>query len=473
VRRLRFPLWTKLALFGVLGVAATHSMHLVIGRDIASAAVSDEQAARGQDIARLVARQVADAVLVEDQASMQEAVENVASAPHVAWCFIERDGKVLASSLPAGTPAGLVGLRRGPPEKTAPLVVRSGGARYLDVAAPILDGQAGAVRVGLDMRPLEAAQYDLGTFLGLAALATMVVGVIAAFLVGGRVARPVKELLAAADGFDPAVGSASVPTRGNDEFADLAVRFNEMMKRLRAAHEERQASLQKAASAERLVALGSLVAGVAHEVNNPLAGLKNVHAALKRGDLPAERQREYVDLMGDSLGRIQAIVARLLEFGRPRPLTLKAEPVKGLAQGVVRLVGPALRQRDVTLVELDEGLGQATALADRLQVGQALLNLVLNALYVTPAGGQVRLRLRRRAGAVGIAVEDDGPGIPVELRERVLDPFFSTKPEGEGTGLGLSVTRNIVDAHQGELAFDFPARGGTVVTVWLREAAPA
>jgi signal transduction histidine kinase len=177
--------------------------------------------------------------------------------------------------------------------------------------------------------------------------------------------------------------------------------------------------------------------------------------------------------MGDSLGRIQAIVGRLLDFGRPRPLALKAEPVKGLAQDVVRLVGPALRQREITLVELDEGLGQATVLADRLQVGQALLNLVLNALYVTAAGGQVRLRLRRRAGAVGIAVEDDGPGIPVELRARVLDPFFSTKPEGEGTGLGLSVTRTIVDAHEGELAFDFPERGGTVVTVWLREAAPA
>jgi signal transduction histidine kinase len=67
-------------------------------------------------------------------------------------------------------------------------------------------------------------------------------------------------------------------------------------------------------------------------------------------------------------------------------------------------------------------------------------------------------------------VEDDGPGVAPEIRDRILDPFFSTKPEGEGTGLGLSVTRTIVDAHGGELTFEFPAGGGTVATVWLRAA---
>ena len=113
----------------------------------------------------------------------------------------------------------------------------------------------------------------------------------------------------------------------------------------------------------------------------------------------------------------------------------------------------------------------AWVLADRSRAGQALVNLILNAAWVTPDGGEIRVRLRRRPGLVGLAVEDDGPGIPREIRDRVLDPFFTTKPEGEGTGLGLPVTRTIVDAHGGELAFEFPERGGTVVTVWLREAA--
>jgi two-component system, NtrC family, sensor kinase len=78
--------------------------------------------------------------------------------------------------------------------------------------------------------------------------------------------------------------------------------------------------------------------------------------------------------------------------------------------------------------------------------------------------------VRRAGGRVGIAVEDDGPGIPAEIRDRIVDPFFSTKPEGEGTGLGLTVTRTIADAHGGELAFEFPPAGGTVAVLWLEAA---
>lgn len=469
----RFVLWAKLATFGVLGVAATHTVHLLLGRDVASSVVLEAQTARGLDVARLVARQAAGAVLVEDYVSLQALVDDVASGTRVAWCFIERDGRVLASSFAGGTPLGLVALRHGADGKRDPVVVNNDGQQYLDMSAPILGGTAGSVRVGLDLRDVREALADLGSLLGLVAAFTMGVGVIAALLVGRNIARPVNALLAAADTFDPAVSGEPVPLHGSDEFAELTVHFNEAMKRLRAAYDEHQLALRKAVSSERLVALGSLVAGVAHEVNNPLAGLKNIHVALRRGDLPKEQAREYIELMGDSLGRIQEIVSRLLDFGRARPLALRASRPADLAHDVARLIGPAVRQHQVSLVELDDGLGDLEVLADRLQVGQALLNLVLNGLFVTPKGGQLRVRLRRRAGWCGIAVEDDGPGIPLELRDRVLDPFFSTKPEGEGTGLGLSVTRSIVDAHGGELTFEFPASGGTVVTVWLRQAGAA
>jgi signal transduction histidine kinase len=95
---------------------------------------------------------------------------------------------------------------------------------------------------------------------------------------------------------------------------------------------------------------------------------------------------------------------------------------------------------------------------------------VLNAAYVTLDGGRIGVLVRRRAGMAGIAVVDAGPGIPQGIRDRVLDPFFSTKPEGEGTGLGLSVTAAIVESHRGELEFECPAEGGTLATIWLPEA---
>jgi two-component system NtrC family sensor kinase len=119
---------------------------------------------------------------------------------------------------------------------------------------------------------------------------------------------------------------------------------------------------------------------------------------------------------------------------------------------------------------LEENGVDGAVLVDRHQLGQALRNLLTNAAYVTKPEGMIRVELRGRGSFYGIAVADDGPGIPPELRQRVLDPFFTTKPVGEGTGLGLAVTRAIVEAHGGELTFEFPEAGGTIATVWLHRA---
>jgi len=469
---LQLPLWVQLAFFAATGVAIAHAIHLVISDHVATSALAREQELLGRDVARLVAQQAADAVVVDDQVTLQEIVGSAGSSEHVAYCFIERDGKVLASSFAGPTPPRLVGARVGVRLSTEPLILRSGNIRYLDVAEPILAGSAGTVRLGLDMQALESTRHALAIYLQLTAIAVIAAGFIAALIVGRRIARPMAELLRAADQFDPSVEPRRVLAQGSREFLQLSERFNKMMARLKAAHDAQQKALQKGVATERLVALGSLVAGVAHEVNNPVAGLKNCHRLLKLGNLPEAKRREYLDLMEDSLTRIEETMRRLLDFGRPQPLTLRAERAADLAQDAGKLVVSLLRERHIEWVECrDQQAADVKVVADRRQVGQALLNLILNAAYVTPNGGQIRLRVRRKPHFCGMSVEDDGPGIPPEIRNRILDPFFSTKPEGEGTGLGLSVTRALVDAHRGDLTFEFPSRG-TVATIWLPEAVP-
>jgi len=299
-------------------------------------------------------------------------------------------------------------------------------------------------------------------------------GLAASFVAGRSIARPIGDLLQAADRFDPSteVPAPAVPSGGGLEFSILAERFNRMMDRLRAAHAEQGRVRQKSVETERLAAMGSLVAGVAHEVNNPLAGMKNCLRRLEREDLPPAKRREYFALMDEGLGRIEELVRSLLDFGRPQPLRLEPIDPVLLAEGAAAIVRPLVDTRRI-VVRVLEFEGAARVLADRRLASQALVNLILNAAYVTPDRGELRLRRRTREGFVGVAVEDDGPGIPREVRDRILEPFFSTKPEGEGTGLGLSVTRTIVDAHTGELTFEFPERGGTVAIVWLPLASGA
>ncbi|HEY6101213.1 MAG TPA: ATP-binding protein, partial [Anaeromyxobacter sp.] len=354
-----------------------------------------------------------------------------------------------------------------------PVLVELDGAEVLDVAEPILGGSLGTIRLGLGMKRLQKLRHDLAAHLGELAVGVIVAGIVAAFLTGRAIARPVNEMLAAADRFDPA-GALSGPivdARGSDEVAVLGDRFNRMMRRLEAAHAEQERARLKLLETERLAALGSLVAGVAHEVNNPLAGLKNCVRRLERADLPEAKRSEYLALMDEGLTRIEEVVRRLLDFGRPQRTRLEPVRASALAADAVRLLRPVLERRRVSSPVLADG--EDSVLADRRQVGQAIVNLLLNAFYVTPDGGEIRVRVRCTAARVGIAIEDDGPGIPADIRDRILDPFFSTKPPGEGTGLGLSVTRTIAGAHGGELAFEFPPTGGTVAVLWLAAAGPA
>ncbi|MBI5068325.1 MAG: HAMP domain-containing protein [Deltaproteobacteria bacterium] len=464
----RLRLWTQLAAFAALGVVLTHAAHLVFANRIASRALAREQDALGRIIARQIALQATEPLLVEDLVSLNELVAGATAGEGVAYCFVLREGRVVATSFADGTPPALAALSR---PDDGPVVVVDGAARYLDLRVPILGGAAGEVRLGMDMAILAATRRNLATLLGLLAVVVILGGLVAALVVGRGIASPLGELLRAADRFDPAAAPAPVRPRGSLEIAGLAERFNQMMLRLRTAHEEQERARQKAVATERMAALGSLVAGVAHEVNNPLAGVKSCLRRLRHERLPPETADEYLELMEEGVERVEHVMARLLDFARPMPARLEAVRLAELAREGMSFVEPILRKRRIAVQLVSQGIGDARALADRKQVGQALLNLLLNAGYVTHDGGEIRLRLRLRPGRCGVSVEDDGPGIPPEIRERVTDPFFSTKPEGEGTGLGLSVTRTIAEANGGELSFEFPGRG-TVATLWLPEAPP-
>ena len=142
--RLRVRLWIKLAIFGSVGVVLTHAIHLTISNRVAGHALARAQETLGRNVARLVADEAADSVLVDDLMALRALMKNAVSGRGVAYCFIVRDGRVLVSSFAGPTSPALVDARR--PGDAAPFVVKSGRARYLDLEEPILEGNAGVVR---------------------------------------------------------------------------------------------------------------------------------------------------------------------------------------------------------------------------------------------------------------------------------------------------------------------------------------
>jgi two-component system NtrC family sensor kinase len=456
-------LWFRLALLGTLGVVATHTVHLVVANRTVGRALTRQILDDGDVVASMLARECAQPLLTADQVALQELVDRTAAARNIAYCFVQRGPEVLASSFKDGTPTALLGLTR----QERAVLVRLGRMPVLDLEAPILRGSGGTLRLGLHLKNLAPPRRHMAMVLGTIAVAVIFFGILAALIVGRQIARPVAQMADALRNLDPTRRPKRLPRYGSDEIGFLGRRVDEMRKRLHAAHLEREQARRSQMQTEKLAALGTLVAGMAHELNNPLAGVMNCHEWLCKDEGNEAKRRQYLELMAEGLARIESAVARLLGFARPR--TLEKEPVVigELLATVHALVLPVLGTRNQSL-ELDPGdLNEHPVSLDRNQVCQALVNLVLNGAYVTAEGGTLELTAARSDRRLRLDVKDQGPGVPLELRNQIENPFFTTKPEGEGTGLGLSVTRSIAEAHGGDLAFSFPERGGTVATLWV------
>lgn len=212
---------------------------------------------------------------------------------------------------------------------------------------------------------------------------------------------------------------------------------------------------------ENLARLGEMAAVVAHEVRNPLAGIAGAIQVI--GDaLPTDgKEREVVREILDRIGALNAIVTDLLLFARPRSPRPEATDLRRLVDDTLALV-----QRDAAFSELTVEVRGKDVLArcDPELIKPAVLNLLMNAAQA-PGTRRITISLRSGTSSSTIEVKDDGSGIPASIRERVFEPFFSTKHRG--TGLGLSIARRLVTAQGGQISLECPGSGGTIVRIQL------
>jgi signal transduction histidine kinase len=250
--------------------------------------------------------------------------------------------------------------------------------------------------------------------------------------------------------------------RGGEKGDEILVLISDLSRRKEVEAEVRRV--------DRLAALGRLSAGVAHEIRNPLAGIRTT-AEILRGRLEDDDElRRFVDVMLEETARLDRIVGSLLQFAKPAEPRREPLDVAALLERARQLLAGRAAERRVTL---RVGSGEvARPLADRDQILQVLLNLVLNGIEASPEGSEVRISARTSSSGaeVEILVEDDGPGVAATVRERIFDPFFTTKPGG--TGLGLSISQNIIARHGGSLRVE-GSGAGTRAAVILPAAPPA
>lgn len=222
---------------------------------------------------------------------------------------------------------------------------------------------------------------------------------------------------------------------------------------------------QEIARSRRLASIGSLAAGVAHEIRNPLSSIKGFATYFRERYRDNAEDAETAEVMIREVDRLNRVITQLLDFARPMTLTRIPIAPQALIRQAVKMIDAQARERGITVTaELPPGIGAAPLDADR--IGQVLLNLCLNALAAMAEGGTLRIALAQpEPDWIRIEIADSGSGIPAADLPRVFDPYFTTKPAG--TGLGLPIVQKIVEAHGGSIELASEPGKGTTATLLL------
>jgi len=449
-----------------------------------------------RSLGRAVAAHAAE-IDLHDEAALKGVLESHTGGDGVdAVCVYDQRGKVVAC---AGEPREIAAMRApAPPFGEHTEEVRGALGSAVEVTVPRVSGVVVA-RLGTGEATDRAAPL-----VRLVAVYMTAFGLAFAFVVyvalTRLIVRPVEALARATDRVATGARRLEVPRRSElraRELVELSSSVNTMTTRLFADEEklrrkvdeltettrrltEAQAHLVRS---ERLASVGRLAAGMAHEIGNPITAIMGIEDLLIAGDVPVEEQAEYLARMRKETERIHKILRDLLDFARPEAAasaavsgSLSAASQESEAIGpvslseavadVLSLLAPQKVFREVEVVVDVAGDIEVKIAKDRLE--QVLLNLALNACDAMAGAKskQLSLRAAREGALVRIEIEDTGPGVAAEVRERLFLPFVTTKEVGLGTGLGLAVCRGIVEGAGGSIELDAGyARGARFVVV--------
>jgi signal transduction histidine kinase len=426
-------------------------------------ALEKELVKRGSQVAQRLAIQSIDPLIYEDnyglyelaRTYLRESGTNDAVGPLIRYLTIaNRSGEVIVDlQQPGSDPFFTDGELLQSALESKEVMVRNYDDRTLDISHPIMvqNHRIGTARLGISRRAVETTLTDLQRKVILYVVIIVLGGILIGLWLAHRIIAPVRTLTRGAARLAAGHWGEVVVVDSKDEIGQLARTLNAMSLQLRESLEEIRSTQESLLRAEKLSALGTLSAGLAHEIKNPSTSLKMILQAIAQDPGDRRTLEEDLQVMLKEVDHMDQILTRFLEFARPSPLFQGWHTIQEVVEEAMKLLSLPLSKRAVRVhKEIAEDL--PSLWIDASKIKQAFVNLFLNALQAMPLGGDLKVRMRGAGNEIPgviIEVEDTGEGVSPELASSIFDPFVTTREAG--TGLGLSVVYSIVAEHGGRV----------------------
>lgn len=476
-RKFYLPLFWKFALAIIFVVLIFGSINAYLIWQDVQKSLEIESEKRAIFIAKSVAEEVITPLLFEDYVTLHKILEKTGNIDSsVVYAFIEDSELNLISSIGRSYIVNQLldanRLKENQSENVVLLRLKDEESEIIvrDIALPIMQGKLGIVRIGISEAGIKANIIETVKRFWMMVMFFLIVGIIGALVFSLFITKPIKTIQEIADNLSlDSLSEKSFPKirirekffgfirfffRAVDEIDILTDKFNDMILRLHDAYYNLQTTQKKLIQSEKLATVGSLASGLAHEINNPIAGVKYCLRRIKQNPKNIEQNNRYIIMMTEAVDRIEKVIKNLLNFSRKEEMIFKPVNLEEVIEKVLILIGHRLEKSHISLSkQIDKNNTKINGSSIHLE--QIFMNLLLNAIDAIEecknlGKGIIKINSVHRNGNLEIFVEDNGIGIPSDKLEKIFNPFYTTKIEG--TGLGLAVISRLVEAHMGKIS---------------------
>ncbi|MDZ7724394.1 MAG: ATP-binding protein [candidate division KSB1 bacterium] len=488
MKRIYLPLFWKFAISIILVVSLFGAVNLYLIQMYAGRGIKEETEKRLQFYAKAVALEASLSLPQKDIDHLLEIMNQIKQIDSsVAYSMvIPGENQPVIETLPSSVSPEMLRANQLKNGAKQLKIIRSPDIRntiILDIAVPIPDIPDGLVRVGLFRASIRSQVWSILHPLIFMIVIFLLIGIIGALFFSFIITKRVSSIAQITDHFTfqnlknsniPKISKARflphlpLLVQIDDELDILTNKINQMIDRLKTAYTDLEKTYARFVQTEKLASIGVLSAGIAHEINNPVAGIKNCIHRIKMHPEDTEKNAEYIDLIKDAANKTEKVVGRLLDYSRsPQSVQEPVSPGAPIEKALL-LVAYRLEKSRISVIK-DIPSDIPDIMANRNELEQVFVNLLLNGVDAIEEQAQhnperdriITIKASEKQQQVEIQFMDTGIGMSRAQADKMFDPFYTTKDTGKGTGLGLYVVYNIVHSHNGSIHYASEPGNGT------------